>query len=120
MLPFYDPRHFCKSTWTFESQIKDAKFKVSSEGIQYAEITVKGKTGSRILLLIDSIPYIKEWILSHPEGHNPDSWLFIYNHSCKYYDIESYEVILSNLLDCYEEHNKDKYWFNTNTTTMNR
>jgi hypothetical protein len=38
-----------------------------------------------------------------------------YNHSCKYYDIESYETILSNLLDCYEEHNKDKHWFNTTT-----
>ena len=58
-------------------KIKDVKFKVSSEGVQYAEITVKGKTGSRTLPLIDSIPYIKEWILNHPEGRNPDSWLFV-------------------------------------------
>ena len=58
-------------------KIKDVKFKVSSEGIQYAKITVKGKTGSRTLSLIDSIPYIKEWILNHPERQNPDSWLFI-------------------------------------------
>jgi integrase len=58
-------------------KIKDVKFKVSSEAIQYAEITVKGKTGSRTLPLIDSIPYIKEWILNHPEGQNPDSWLFV-------------------------------------------
>ncbi len=58
-------------------KIKDVKFKVSSEGIQYAEITVNGKTGSRTLPLIDSIPYIKEWILNHPEGQNLDSWLFV-------------------------------------------
>jgi integrase len=58
-------------------KIKDVKFKISSEGIQYAEITVKGKTGSRTLPLIDSIPYIKEWILNHPEGQNPDCWLFV-------------------------------------------
>ena len=58
-------------------KVKDVNFKVSSEGIQYAEITVKGKTGSRTLPLIDSIPYIKDWILNHPEGQNPDSWLFV-------------------------------------------
>ena len=42
-------------------RIRDVKFKISSEGIQYAEITVNGKTGNRTLPLIDSIPYLKEW-----------------------------------------------------------
>ena len=58
-------------------KIKDVKFKISSDGIQYAEITVNGKTGPRTLPLIESIPYIKEWILNHPQGQNPDSWLFV-------------------------------------------
>ena len=58
-------------------KIKDIKFKISSDGIQYAEVTVDGKTGPRTLPLIDSIPYIKEWILNHPHGNNPDSWLFV-------------------------------------------
>ena len=58
-------------------KISDIKFKVSSEGIQYAEITVNGKTGCRTLPLIESIPYVKEWIQFHPTGTNQDSWLFI-------------------------------------------
>ncbi len=58
-------------------KIKDVKFKISSEGIQYAEITVNGKTGPRTLPLIDCIPYLKEWLLSHPYGNIQDSWLFI-------------------------------------------
>ncbi len=49
-------------------KIKDIKFKISSDNIQYAEITVDGKTGPRTLPLIDSIPYIKEWILNHPNA----------------------------------------------------
>jgi integrase len=37
-------------------KIKDIKFKISSDSIQYAEVTVDGKTGPRTLPLIDSIP----------------------------------------------------------------
>ena len=58
-------------------KIKDIKFKISSDSIQYAEVMVDGKTGPRTLPLIDSIPYLKEWILNHPHGNNPDSWLFV-------------------------------------------
>lgn len=58
-------------------KIKDIKFKISSEGIQYAEVTVNGKTGNRTLPLIDRIPYLKEWLLAHPYGDRQDSWLFI-------------------------------------------
>lgn len=58
-------------------KIKDVKFKISSVGIQYAEVTVNGKTGPRTLPLIDSIPYLKEWILNHPYRNISDSWLFI-------------------------------------------
>ena len=58
-------------------KIKDIKFKISADNIQYAEITVDGKTGPRTLPLIDSIPYIKEWILNHPNSKYPESWLFV-------------------------------------------
>ena len=57
--------------------IKDIKFKISSNGNQYAEVTVNGKTGNRTLPLIDSSPYLKEWLLSHSYGNIQDSWLFI-------------------------------------------
>ena len=31
--------------------------------------------------------------------------------SRRYYDVESYETILENLINYYEEHNKDKHWY---------
>jgi integrase/recombinase XerD len=41
---------------------------------QYAEAVVNGKTGTRPLLLIDSIPYLKEYINSeHPQPTNPNA-----------------------------------------------
>lgn len=39
-------------------KIKDLAFKLSSKGVQYAEIHVSGKTTSRTLPLITSIPYV--------------------------------------------------------------
>ena len=35
------------------------------------------KTKPRTIPLIDSIPYVKEWIHNHPTGTNPESWLFL-------------------------------------------
>ena len=59
-------------------KICDIQFHLTEDGIQYAEMAIKeGKTGSRTVPLIDSIPYVKAWINSHPSGTNPESWLFI-------------------------------------------
>src|SRR5262249_17271794 len=59
-------------------KIKDIVFKITEEGTQFAEVLVAGgKTKPRTLPLIDSIPYLKDWILDHPTGTNPDSWLFV-------------------------------------------
>ena len=58
-------------------RIKDIHFKVSTKGIQYAEILVSGKTKTRTLPLPSSLPYVKEWIQNHPFGENSNSWLFI-------------------------------------------
>jgi integrase len=58
-------------------KIKDIKFKITTNGIQYAEILVSGKTKTRTLPLITSIPYVKDWLLNHPTGENTDSWLFV-------------------------------------------
>ena len=56
-------------------RIKDVVFKVTPEKKQYAEILVNGKTGTRHILLIDSIPYIKDWISQHPQSSNTNSIL---------------------------------------------
>jgi integrase/recombinase XerD len=57
-------------------KIKDVIFK-SAGNKQYAEVLVSGKTGSRHIPLIQSIPYIKEWLTNHPSRNNPNSPLFI-------------------------------------------
>jgi integrase len=58
-------------------RIKDVVFKLTPvEKKQYAEILVNGKTGTRPIPLIDSIPYIKDWISNHhPQAGNPNSIL---------------------------------------------
>jgi integrase len=58
-------------------RIKDVVFKLTPDGSkkQYAEVLVNGKTGSRHIPLIDSIPYIKDWISQHPQSGNPNSIL---------------------------------------------
>jgi integrase len=58
-------------------RIKDLIFKRSDSGVQYAEIQVSGKTRPRILPLINSIIYLKDWLRIHPTSDNPESWLFV-------------------------------------------
>src|SRR6266487_4547945 len=57
-------------------KIKDVVFK-TVDGYQYAEVLVNGKTGSRHIPLIQSIPYIKDWLANHPSRNNPNSPLFV-------------------------------------------
>jgi integrase/recombinase XerD len=54
-------------------RIKDITWKRIGDK-QYAEAVVNGKTGTRSLLVIDSIPYLKEYINSeHPQPTNPNA-----------------------------------------------
>ena len=49
-------------------------FKKSTDNRQYAEVFVNGKTGSRDIPLIDSIPYIKDFLdHEHPQPGNPNA-----------------------------------------------
>ncbi|PWU78967.1 MAG: hypothetical protein DLM72_19745 [Candidatus Nitrosopolaris wilkensis] len=58
-------------------RIKDVAFKFTNDKRQqYAEILLNGKTGTRHIPLIDSIPYIKDWFNQHPQGGNPNAILF--------------------------------------------
>jgi integrase/recombinase XerD len=57
-------------------RIKDIVFKTVNK-YQYAEVLVNGKTGSRPIPLIQSIPYIKEWLSNHPSRNNQNSPIFV-------------------------------------------
>jgi integrase/recombinase XerD len=59
-------------------KIKDIIFKVIGDK-QYAECLVNGKTGTRQLPIIDSLPYVKDWLNIHPQRNNPKSYLFCTN-----------------------------------------
>jgi hypothetical protein len=54
-------------------KIKDIAFK-SVGTSQYVKILVNGKTGSRPIPLIDSIPYLKDYLdHEHPQSGNPNA-----------------------------------------------
>jgi integrase/recombinase XerD len=55
-------------------RIKDVEFKEEGGG-RYARIVLSGKTGERAVPLIDSIPYVTQWISNHPQGSNRDAVL---------------------------------------------
>ncbi|HET7284992.1 MAG TPA: hypothetical protein VFI70_09930 [Nitrososphaeraceae archaeon] len=55
-------------------KIKDVVFKTNGTQ-QYAEVLINGKTGSRHIPLFVSVPYIKDWIDSHPQKNNKNTYL---------------------------------------------
>ncbi len=63
----------CRPHELLKLRIKDVVFK-ATRNRQYAEVLVNGKTGSRFIPLIDSIPYIKDYLnYEHPQSANPNT-----------------------------------------------
>ena len=59
-------------------KVKDIIFKSTDIGTQYAKVLIRGgKTKPRNFPIIESLPYLKEWLQQHPTGGNTDSWLFV-------------------------------------------
>jgi integrase len=56
-------------------RLKDVEFIKGEGNGRYAQIVVNGKTGQRPLVLIDSIPYITQWISEHPQRDNREAFL---------------------------------------------
>jgi integrase len=86
-------------------RIKDVVFK-NANGYQYAEVLVNGKTGSRHIPLIQSIPYIKEWLSNHPSRNNPKSPLFVGLDS---HNMGRRQLTLSGLYQMYQYHKKELF-----------
>ena len=63
----------CRPHEILKLKIRDIAFKTTGN-YQYAEALVNGKTGSRPIPLIDSIPYLKDYLdYEHPQPSNPNS-----------------------------------------------
>jgi integrase len=62
------PHEICKL------KIRDIQFRQNPDGTQYAESLVNGKTGTRYVPLINSIPYIKDYLdHEHPQPTNQEA-----------------------------------------------
>jgi integrase/recombinase XerD len=64
----------CRPAEILDLRIKDISFKTNGS-YQYAEVTVNGKTGTRPIPLISSIPYLKDWLDEHMQRGNPNAFL---------------------------------------------
>lgn len=51
---------------------------------QYAIVRVDGKTGERRVPLLQSLPWVEQWIREHPNKENPEALLWISTHN-RYY-----------------------------------
>lgn len=66
----------CRPHELLKLRIKDIVFKNAGDK-QYAEVLLTGKTGSRHIPLIDSLPYIKDYLdHEHPQSTNFNAPLF--------------------------------------------
>ncbi|MGC1933221.1 MAG: site-specific integrase [Candidatus Nitrosopolaris sp.] len=70
----------CRPHELLKLKIKDIVFKSAAANKQYAEVLVNGKTGSRHIPLIDSIPYVKDYLgHEHQQPGNPNAVFFCGN-----------------------------------------
>jgi integrase len=75
----------CRPHEILKLKIRDIVFKTTGN-YQYVEILVNGKTGSRPIPLIDSIPYLKDYIdHEHPQPTNPNSSIALSKSICTMY-----------------------------------
>ncbi|MFZ0327649.1 MAG: hypothetical protein WAL66_10145, partial [Nitrososphaeraceae archaeon] len=69
----------CRPHEILKLRIKDIVFKTAGN-CQYTEVLVNGKTGTRHIPLINSIPYLKDYLdHEHPQSGNPNSMLICGN-----------------------------------------
>lgn len=99
----------CRPSELLNLRIGDIEVKLTSDGEkQYSEITINGKTGQRTVPLIHSLPYVKEWILSHPSSKNLKEWLFVSEGKTSY----GKKITRDGLLKHFHEFYRDKYYPN--------
>ena len=60
-------------------RIKHIVFEIIQDTLT-AVLIVDGKTGMRRLRIVQSVPYLQEWIRQHPRGGDPEAWVWV-NHN---------------------------------------
>jgi integrase/recombinase XerD len=90
----------CRPNELLKLKLKDIDFKSTGDR-QYAEVLVNGKTGSRVIPLFNSIPYLKDWIEDHPQGRNLNAILFCGISKSKGRQLSRYAIY-----DIYEHYKK--------------
>ena len=96
----------CRPHEILKLKIKDIAFKTTGNS-QYAEVVVNGKTGSRPIPLINSIPYLKNYLdHEHPQPSNPNAPLI-----CGYGRGFGRHITISELIS-YIQITKTRYFLN--------
>lgn len=94
----------CRPHELLKLRIKDIVFKTSGDK-QYAEVLVTGKTGSRHIPLIDSLPYIKDYLdHEHPQPTIFDAPLFAGTRKGL-----GRQISVSHLYGIYDNYKKDLF-----------
>jgi integrase len=93
----------CRPHEILKLRIRDIVFKTSGNH-QYAEVLVNGKTGSRHIPLINSIPYVKDWLDEHPHQGNPNA-IFV----CGIGKSAGRTILEMSLWQLYREYKKDYF-----------
>lgn len=57
-------------------RIKHIVFEIIRDTLT-AVLIVDGKTGMRRIRIVQSAPYLQEWIRQHPNGDDPEAWVWI-------------------------------------------
>jgi len=61
----------CRISEFLGMQIKDIEY--DDYGVR---VKVTGKTGSRYIRLVNSVPHLKEWLKRHPDKSNPEAYIW--------------------------------------------
>lgn len=94
----------CRPHELLKLRIRDIVFKSAGDR-QYAEVLVNGKTGSRHIPLIHSLPYVKDYLdQEHPQPNNYNAPLFAAERKSLGRAIQ-----LSSLYSLYDNYKKELY-----------
>ena len=82
-------------------RIKHIVFEIIRETLT-AVLIVNGKTGMRRIRIVQSAPYLQEWIRQHPGGHDPEAWVWINLRAQKSSQPVKYAALRKVLKECAE------------------